>query len=644
MEHLDLTILSQNLADVTEVFSYLGRRLEASAHALLTTGVPPDKSLINELMAARQNFADLRAQGRALAESLTIRPLPDAESLASLSEIKALLEKIALTEEERRTTDRVVQRAVLVLNRVCALRHSGLSTFGPLVACQARAAALRDEVTTMAWPQIHPGAEAIAKEDDAFSALLTLVERGEELDDELCGAFQEVVGQEFGKALAVAALRAKLVFSEALDPTCEEQDEDPPRTTEDPSDLAAQVVATSYEPGGESATPPIAESVTPAADIVLLTERTERAEETEVSTPTTEDALGASSVFPDLNGQKPNEGPCPAAVDLPLMDTLPVEHEPRGSVPHEVSYRFAPAERSQKIAALLLNGTNGIAVEKPTLLRDLIWRLVFEERISLAFHVARCLETHYPEVRPRLPSWLLRAVVLGQRLRTPRGEIARILKEDFEQYQNKVWETENTEWNVAAELLIIAAALAPALLAPETKAATLLRGLHVYDSLPHLAAYCESVASYSEQGVPFDPSPLKRAIRTHQPEVIGFVRAGQSKKEFSQEAIEALRRELTNGSSVVTNELRLLRDTASLVPVLGGARVCQRALDQVNVLFDTEVPFLVDEPLPRPLLNTDLSRIPSLVMNKHGEVEGAGQPSFADSILRLIAGGSVRMP
>ena len=638
MEHLNSTILLQNWADVAEVFFYLGRRLEASAHALLTAGAPPDKSLINELMAARQNFADLCEQGRALAASLAITPLPDVESLASLSEIKTLLEKIALTEEERRTTESVSQRAVLVLNRVCTLRHSGLATFAPLIACQTRATALRDEVTTMSWPQIHPGAEAIAKEDDAFSALLTLVEKGDELDDELCGAFQEVVGQAFGKPLAVAALRGKLAFSEPIPPTCVEQDvQDPPRTTRAPSELSAQAVATEHEPGGESAASPIAESIAPAADIVLLTERVE---ETEVGTPTTEDSLDASSVLPDLNGQGVTDVPCPAAVESSLIDTFLVEHEPQRSVSNEVFYRFAAAERSQKIAALLLNGTNGIAAEKPTLLRDLVWRLVFEERISLAFHVAQCLETHYPEVQPRLPSWLLRAVVLGQRLRTPRGEIARILKEDFGQYQNKVWKTENPEWNMAAELLIIAAALAPALLAPETKAATLLRGLHVHDSLPHLAAYCDSVASYSEQGVPFDPSPLKRAIRTHQPEVIGFVRVGQNKKEFNQEAIEALRRELTNRSSVVTNELRLLHDTASLVPVLGGARVCQRALAQVNALFDAEVPFLADEPLPRPLLNIDLSRIPSLVMNKHGEVEGASQPSFADSILRLVASGA----
>jgi len=91
MELLDPIILLQNVTDVAEIFSYLGQRLEASAHALQTTGTPPDRSVINELMAARQNFAELRAQGHVLAESFAITPLPDVESLVSLSEIKVLL-------------------------------------------------------------------------------------------------------------------------------------------------------------------------------------------------------------------------------------------------------------------------------------------------------------------------------------------------------------------------------------------------------------------------------------------------------------------------------------------------------------------------------------------------------------------------
>jgi hypothetical protein len=76
------------------------------------TGTPPDRSVINELIAAWQNCAELPAQGRALAESFALTPLPDVGSLASLSEIKVLLGKIALTEEERKTTEQVLQRPV----------------------------------------------------------------------------------------------------------------------------------------------------------------------------------------------------------------------------------------------------------------------------------------------------------------------------------------------------------------------------------------------------------------------------------------------------------------------------------------------------------------------------------------------------
>lgn len=91
------------------------------------------------------------------------------------------------------------------------------------------------------------------------------------------------------------------------------------------------------------------------------------------------------------------------------------------------------------------------------------------------------------------------------------------------------------------------------------------------------------------------------------------------------------------------DELQRLHDSSFLVPVLGSIEVCQRALDQVTALFDTETPFIADEPLPRPLLNADLSRIPSLVMNKYGEIEGAGKPAFADSIVRLVASGAARV-
>lgn len=642
MEHMDLPILLQTLTDVAEVFTYLGRRLEAAAHALQSTGTPPDKTFLTELMAARQNFADLRDQGYAFASSLGISPLPDLESLTSLDEIKALLEKAAHSAEERKTTEKVSQRAIMVLNRVCALRHSGATSFEPLVTCQARAIALRDEITNMAWPHVHPVAEAIAKEDDAFSALLTIIESGEELDDELCGAFQEVISQEFGNQLAVAALRGKLVFTVVVpSPSVKPKRPEPSSVASPPTAPPALRAVTEHVTDTESTEVPIAESVAVTVEKSPPPER--EAEGT--ATPVVEESLSAVTALSKLNGHGGNDVQGLVAIDPPLPNPLPaapVERVSSPSIPTEVFYRFAPEERAQNIAALLLNETNGTTTEKPSILRDLVWRLVFEERISLAFHVAQCLEMHYPEVHPRLPAWLLRAVVIGQRLRTPRGEIARTLKEDFARSHNNVWETGNPEWNVAPELLMIAATLVPALLAPETQAATLLRELQVRDYLPHLAAYCDAVVRYSEQGVPLEPALLKRN-RVHQPDVIGFVRTTHDKKDVTREAVDALRQELANHASIVADELQLLRNATSLVPVLSGIGVCLRAVEQVTAFFDAEVMFLTNEPLPRPLLNSDLSRIPSLVMNKRGEIAGINHPSFADSILRLVAGGAPRV-
>jgi hypothetical protein len=286
---------------------------------------------------------------------------------------------------------------------------------------------------------------------------------------------------------------------------------------------------------------------------------------------------------------------------------------------------------------------NGVTTEKPIILRDLVWRLVFEERVSLAFHVARSLETHYPEVHPRLPAWILRAVVLGQRIRTPRGEIARMLKEDFAQHHDKAWVTGNPEWDVATELLLIAASLSPALLAPETGATKVLHDLRLSEQFPHLASYCETVARYSDQLIPLNPTLFKKSSRILPREAIDFERVSQGKKESGLDRVETLRQEVASLFDFVKEELRRLCDTTGSVLTLGGVACCQRALEQVRGFFDEDVPFLTDEPLPRPLLNADLSRIPSLVMNKQGEIEGANQPTFTNSILRLVASGAAKM-
>ena len=580
MEQIEPTTLLQSLTQVSEAFSHLGQRLAQAANVLQTTGVPPEESLLSEMMTAKKNFVELCAQGCALAESLAITPLPKPEMLTSVNALKTVLQGIALTEERRKAAKSLSQRAVAILDRVCTLRHRDLGAFAPLDECHTKAISLRNEITETPWPKIHPSAEAIMNGDDAFSALLTLVQQCDELDDELCSAFQEVVGLAFGKSLAMAAIRGKLVF------------------------LAESKVGVEKNQTQEASLLSIEPQVVVEPQAVTETGKAR----------VTEPAPSTPSFVP------PSE---------PLVDVAPVDLETpsflldnaeggelESTGPRNPLYRFAPEERSQRIAALLLNGTNGIASEKPAILRDLVWRLVCEERVSLAFHVARCLETHYPEMQPRLPSWVLRAVVLSQRVRTPNGEIARTLKEDFARYQTDCQATGNYEWDLATELLLAAASLSPTLLAPETGAATVLHSLYFSKELPYLTAFCEQVAGYGEHLVPLDPSLFKKSGRPQLRETMGFMRRMYGKKEAGQEQIAVLRQEVASFYDPIREELKQLRDLNLSVLLSGGALCCQRALDQVRALCDAETPFLVDEPLPRPLLNADVSRIPLLVMNK----------------------------
>jgi hypothetical protein len=264
--------------------------------------------------------------------------------------------------------------------------------------------------------------------------------------------------------------------------------------------------------------------------------------------------------------------------------------------------------------------------------------------------VARCLETQYPSFSPRLPSWLLRVVVLGQRVRNPNGEIARLLKDDFAHCESDCQVTGNGEWDLAVEFLLTAASLYPAVLAPETHASTVLRRLSLGEGLTELAAYCGVIADFGDMLQPLDPSLIKKHSRLQARESVGFVRRLIGSQDFSgqrkdslQEQVESLRQEVGARHDRVLEELSVFKQLNPSVLLLGSLACCRRAVENVHAFFDPEAPFLPDEPLPRPLLNADLSRIPSLALNKQGEMEGADQAAFADGLIKLVANGALKM-
>lgn len=707
MPATESALLLQNLVSLTERVSQLGTRLQQAASAVQSTGVLPPRTLIDEITASRHSFSELSAKGVALAEALAISPPARPEAIVSLTDLKMLLQTLTHAEERRKAAQELSQQALATLDRLYAIKHRDREVFAPLAECQMRGTVLRNAIAETPWPKTHPSVEELARDDNPFVALLTLVEQGVQLDDESCIRLQEIVERTFSKSLAIAALRQKLTLLSTIEPLEPSRPVTPavaPVTLE--SNGANGNTRLSAEPARINGTATVAPKVENEKPPTVSPDARTGSKEVRGEAPRSPQFMQSAS---ETNGEvKPasveiagggrgTKGELPAVAELPpsriTADTgerysavpqgtpvrLPnptlsepvasvaVSHElpsptptvvasekgtpagTKGSGAVDVLYRFEAEDKAQKIANLLLTGAYGVVEEKPAFLRDLIWRLIFEDKLSLAFHIARCLETQHPDFYPRLPSWLLRTVILGQRVRHPQGDIARFLKEDLSHCDNDCRTTGDREWDLAVEFLLLAGSFLPVLLAPETRASTVLHGVCLESGLENLSAYCSVLALYGDLLIPLDPMILKRGGRSQTKESVGFMRrlignqeAG-GRKDIGSEQIEPLRIEVNNRQQAVIDELSAFKASHSSIAVLGSLACCRRAVENVVHLFDPDAPFAVDEPLPRPLLNADLSRISTLVLNKQGDVEGVDQAAFLESVLRLVTSGSLKM-
>ena len=712
MQAIESALLLQNFSSLSEGFTQLGTRLSQAASALQTTGLPPAKTLIDELAASRISFAELCTRSVALAEVLAFSPLPKPEAIVSLGDLKSLLQTLAQAEEKRNVAKETTRRALATLDRLYALKHREREVFAPLAECQMRATVLRTAIAETPWPNLHPSAEELGRDDNPFVVLLALVEHGENLEDELCMKLHDIIERTFSRPLAIAALRGKLTFVADTKPAREAQGSSmslsPPvseriglntskRFSPEPPPVNMTVSAVAPVTREKPlAPPPVAPSKAPERAVepaptssparvisepfierkqMVFAEAQSAVIEMKVDSP----PINAASLRPTASVEErdntatatpvfveePVATVAEAAFSVPTPTNEPMQSsltpleipasdgEKKSTGIVDVFYRFELEDKAQKIANMVLTGVYGVVEEKPVFLRDLVWRLIFEEKLGLAFHVARCLEVQYPDFHPRLPSWLLRTLVLGQRVRSPQGELARLLKGDLTRCESDCSSIGDKDWDLAVEFLLLASAFLPALLAPETRASTILHGVCLGDGLENLAAYCNVIAMYGDLPVPLDPMLFKKAARSQAKESVGFMRrlignqengGRKDVKDIVSEQIEPLRIEILNRQHAVLDELQLLKHSTSSLPLLGSTAYCRRAIESVGSNFlILDALFSTDEPLSRPLLNAELSRIPTLTLNKQGDVEGVEQPAFLENLLKLVASGSLKM-
>ncbi|HJY83872.1 MAG TPA: hypothetical protein VKK81_22640 [Candidatus Binatia bacterium] len=511
------TIASELLLQFTSLttsFSQLGVRLSQAASALQDLGLPPSASLLADLTVARRDFTDLCANVLALAEGLAVTPLPLPAELASLIDLRPLLQRVVEAEQQRAAVESLHQQALLALDRVVAITRRDGSDFPPLRECRERAQELHSAITEASWPQVHPGAEALATGKHPFAQLLMLVEGQEELDDDQWALLQDVVEQTFGKSLSIAASRGRLVISPEYSSAALAKPR--PAIVISPERLSVPLVASlsaaenpETDAGGEASVlvPQPQAAYTAGVELSLV------AEDTPPFLEETVRQNGATLSLPEET-ETPNGTATPtsflsesAREDTTVTVQEEKQEKQEDAAVHPVLYHFGPETAAQEIVAAVLHQQ---AAERPAILRDLMWRLIHEEKVILAFHMARSLESLYPELQPCLPSWLMRSVVLGRHVRHANGEIARLLEEDFGKCNLECFTTSYEEWNTAVRFLVAAAALQPALLAPDTGASPLLHSLPDEAGLPQFSAYRRLLADYGGRRQPLDPRTFKK--------------------------------------------------------------------------------------------------------------------------------------
>jgi hypothetical protein len=722
-------------ASLAEKFHQLAAQLSAAAVALRDPGTLPAESVVDELAATRKDFVDLRDRSLALAHALAISPVPPQEALVSLTDVNSLLWTVKQAEEQKAQLEARRRQALHALERVLAIVHRDQTVFPPLLKCKEQANALHLAISTLQWPDSHPAVEAFAEGKHPLLALLTFIELQKELDDEQWASLQERIEQEFGRALAIAASRGKLQVSLAS----------PPAARQDPTTQPAVASPVSVLDDRQPEIPPAGElspdgCPAPAAgEVEQIVERT---------------GTAAAMAAPASTGAVEERVMEEVATVPPMAEageerSNGVTDHPIPHAPTEEFHTLPTGDGHVEVDVQPVAQTEDHLDARLAAVRTLLWQLIAEDKAKLAFHVASYLETRLPKGQLSVPTWLVRSVALGRLVRHANGEIALLLTEDFAQFTPACFATQNEEWNHAIQLLIVAAALQPTLLAPRTQAWRLLQALQLPEEVAQLAQICRVVAAYGEVGEPLDPNSLRKGteqaawqtnmdelrknveawctrtlpialphppatkvwrkwqeprgilhtllsairqndltrtpqvkriieqfsddvhlkrevdrtdreilgrrlgddiggraldqIRKHTREAVTFARrwielqearVGQEKGARTEQA-ELLRQEVWSRHSLVSEELYTFRRRHPSLLSVASVACCQRAFENVKILFDPQAPFPSEEPLPKPLLYADLLRIPTVTLTDQWELENTDAEALIDGIFAL---------
>ncbi len=536
--------LRQRLASLHGEFSQLSLLLFQAGQELQNHGALPSHQLVEKLTVAQEHFIEFSVSLFKYSQSLNtsfLATLP-AEP-ACLKDCEVVLKACAEALQKRTQTEEMRWRAFKILNRVFAISLREQKDFLPLQKVHEDARILYTIFEKDENFEFTTESQRLVEKLQPFETLLTLIQDHERLDDERWMHLKKTVEQAFGDELTVQVIRGRLIIL--------------PEFTSLPNNDEDKKVS-SPQPDGTAEESPQAYPQPEKMEIKVATEAQAQSEQksSDDNAAITGKAFTAPSETPlkhpkippqhiesvknqSLENRKTSTAP---AISSRLFVPSKAERSPAPlplSTPAQISRLSEPLSSDSDPASLAATILKAPPTERGPGLRDLVWLLILNNQLSAAYHLAQGLERQYPDLEPHLPAWLIRSLALSQYVRYPNGEIARRLREDFLEF-NEEWLKKITskEWHEAIELLLAASALRPALLAPITEAAHILRPLNV-EGLEKFYPYCQAIAKYGDYRHPLDPLALKKVkgqaawqaiMQSLQKEATAWLQAASHKK------------------------------------------------------------------------------------------------------------------
>lgn len=200
--------LWHELSGLADAFADLGRKLLHASRQLHAPGALPEEALITEFASLRAAFDSARDETLGRAERLSVPTPPDGPP-GNLKALAALLDAVDEAEARRHEQAEQTAYALTIVDRVLRLVHVREADFEPLRACQDRARTLRRALAD-------GGVADPAGSVRPFADLLAMLEGTTTVGDDLWGGLFDSVAAAFGKPLAAALVRTRVVDPAAV--------------------------------------------------------------------------------------------------------------------------------------------------------------------------------------------------------------------------------------------------------------------------------------------------------------------------------------------------------------------------------------------------------------------------------------------